>query len=292
MKRAKFDKMMNNVPEIRTLPAVAAQVIKIIRDENSTARDLEAIISLDPVLAARVIRMVNSAYWGLPVQVTDLQRAITLAGFTAVRNLAITASMKSLYRPEYRCSTFTAGGLWLHSVSAAVIAQMVSDRTWPELRDDAFLAGIVHDIGIIVEWSMLPDRFERAIRAHEGTSTPFAQAEKQWLGFTHSACGGTILRKWGLPKSLVLAIRNHHKAATGQKDFTAPSVSDTDRLAAVLHLTEYICAERANGFFDEQRDHDLTERLLTAVGLGWDAYRDIVDRADAELERAREVLSL
>ncbi len=292
MKRSKFESLIDQAPEIPTLPAVATQILNVVRDPGSGARDVRRIVELDPVLSARVMQWANSAYFGLPNEVTDLRQAIALLGFNSIRNLAFAACIKSLYGSEYRCGTFTAGGLWLHSVSVAVIARMLADRAWPELREETFLAGIIHDVGIIVEWNLLPERFAQVIRSSEGTGQPFLEAEKRALGFNHCSCGAAMLRRWRLPKHLIRVARYHHGHKKGPRHPDAVGVHLGDRLAALIHLAECVCGERGNGFFDEPRNDELTGTLLTVVGCDWGDYRQIVDATDAELDRARDILSL
>ena len=210
MKRSKFEKLIESAPEIPTLPAVAAQVMQVVRDANSAAKDLEAIIALDPVLSSSIMRLANSAYYGLPKEVTELRLAVVMLGFHAVRNLAVTASLKSLYKKQYRCGTFSAESLWMHGVSVAVIARMLVQETRPSLREEAFLAGILHDVGIILEWNLLPDRFDQVVRGFEGTGTSFAEAERRALGFDHTESGAAILRRWKMPRHFIQVVRHHH----------------------------------------------------------------------------------
>ncbi len=292
MKRSKFQNLIDNAPDIPTLPAVATKVIEVVRDADSTAEDLRQIICHDPVLSSRLMRMANSAYFGLPDELTDLQRAIVLLGFNSVRNLAFTACLQSLYKSEYRCGSFTASSLWMHSVSVAVISRMLAERIWPEFAEEAFLAGIVHDVGIIVEWNLLPERFEQVIRAFEGTGRPFGEAEKQALGFDHRDCGSAILRRWGLPKHLVRVARQHHGSRKEPASLNSESGALGDRLAALVHLAECICAERGNGFIDEPRDEERVMAVLGQIGCGHEEYRNIVDCTDEELDRARTILAL
>jgi len=292
MKRAKFEKLIDSTPDIPTLPAVATRVLEVVRHPESGAADLRDIVQHDPVLSSKVLRMANSAYFGLPDELTDLQRAIALLGFNSVRNLAFTACLQSLYRPEFRCGAFTASSLWMHSVSVAVIARLLAARLWPGHDDEAFLAGLVHDVGIIIEWNLLPDPFERVIRTYEGTGKIFTEVEKQTLGFHHCACGAAIIRRWKLPRHLVHVAKHHHgERRTGSMPDPANG-SPADRLTAAVHLAECICAERGNGFFDEPRDDDKTAALLTSAGCQYGDYREIVDATDAELQRARTILSL
>ncbi|MCP4248308.1 MAG: HDOD domain-containing protein, partial [bacterium] len=101
MKRSKIETLIDEAPEIPTLPVVATRVLGVVRDRSSTAGELRHLIELDPVLSAKTMRLANSAYFGLPDEVTDLHRAIVLLGFNAVRNLAFAACLKSLYTHEY-----------------------------------------------------------------------------------------------------------------------------------------------------------------------------------------------
>ena len=292
MKRTKLEALIADAGDLPTLPAVASRVVSLVLDSQSSASDLEHIVTLDPVLSGSVLRMANSAYFGLPEKVSELHKAIVMLGFSAVRNLTLTACLKSMYRPEFRFGTFTAEGLWLHSISVAVIGQMLARRTWSSLADDVFLAGILHDVGIIVEWNLLPQRFEQVVRGYEGTGLPFIEAEKRSLGFDHQACGAATLRHWKLHKDLVRLARHHHDPHSLPQDLQDDAVKPAERILALIQLAECVCAERGDGFFDQPRNEEITGELLAKVGCQWCDYRAVVDELDAELQQARAILAL
>lgn len=292
MKRTKLEALIADAGDLPTLPSVASKVVSLVLDSQSSASDLEEIVALDAVLSGSVLRMANSAYFGLPEKVNDLHKAIVMLGFSAVRNLTLTACLKSMYKPEFRFGTFTAEGLWLHSVSVAVIGQMLARRTWSSLADDVFLAGILHDVGIIVEWNLLPQRFEQVVRGYEGTGVSFIDAETRGLGFDHRACGAATLRQWKLHKDLVHLARHHHDPSSLPQDLQDDAVKPAERILALIQLAECMCAERGDGFFDQPRNEEITGALLTKVGCQWSDYRAVVDELDGELQRARAVLAL
>jgi putative nucleotidyltransferase with HDIG domain len=286
MKRAKFDKLMSKAGELPTLPVVAQKVLEVIRDEGSNARVLTEYIELDPIISAKLLRLANSAYYRSPNadEVADVHRAIVVLGFMNIRNIVLTTCLRSLYSPEFRSNHFTARDLWIHSVMVAVTARTLAKYVFPTLADEAFMAGLVHDIGMIVEWTLFPDRFPQVLARFQGTGLDFQTAEQQTLGFDHCESGAAILRKWRLPKNIRDAAARHHNL---KRRANCDNV-----LPELIHVAERICCSRGDGFFDFLKDdHDIKD-VLDHIGLAEEAYATIVEDTDGELEKARDLLNL
>ena len=136
---------------IATLPEVTLGIIELVENPRSSAQALNALIGRDPALSARVLRVVNSAFYGLPQQLGSINRAISLLGLNAVKNIAIAASLAKLFRGGALCDRFDAKDLWTHSLAVATAARLLAKETKKVQGDESFLAGLMHDIGIVVE---------------------------------------------------------------------------------------------------------------------------------------------
>lgn len=203
---------LRRVTEISTLPHIALRVMEVARDPNSCVTNLKTVVEADPAMSARVLRLVNSAACGVRVTVTNLQQAISFLGFNQVRNLAMTASVSEVFREGEKIAKYDRGQLWRHLVAVGVCARMVALRCRLPNFDDAFLAGLLHDIGIILEDQVVHDGFSAAILAlHDGAF--LCEAEMTSLGFNHMQFGERVAEMWKFPVATRAAIRYHHASA-------------------------------------------------------------------------------
>src|SRR6187397_2189159 len=141
---------VKKVSSIATLPEVTAKIISTVEDPKSTASQLHKIVSHDPALVTRIMKVVNSAFYGLPGQIGSIERAIVLLGLNAVKNIAVAASLGELFRGTKLCEGFTAKDLWTHCISVAATSRHLAREMKLPFADEAFLAGMIHDVGILV----------------------------------------------------------------------------------------------------------------------------------------------
>src|SRR4051812_21747730 len=153
---------IKKVTTIATLPEITAQIIKTVEDPRSSAAQLHKIIAHDPALVTRILKVVNSSFYGLPGQIGSIERAIVLLGLNAVKNIAVAASLGQLFRGVTLCEGFNAKDLWTHCVGVAVVARHLAREMKAPIADEAFLAGMIHDIGILVELQVWPDKLRQA----------------------------------------------------------------------------------------------------------------------------------
>ncbi len=211
-----IEAVVRGVTEISTLPHIALKVIGVAKDPDSGAADLKAVVEGDPALGARVLRMVNSAAYGVRATVTNLQQAISYLGFNQVRNLALTASVSSLFKRNEVCGAYQRSMLWRHLVSVGIGARLVARRCKLPSFEDAFLAGLLHDIGIVLEDQHMHEQFRRVIReTAEGIT--LSEVEKRLFGFDHCMLGAAVADAWQFPSHVRAAIRFHH-ASYGYRD--------------------------------------------------------------------------
>src|SRR6185295_11066693 len=142
---------IREISHIATLPEITVKVVELVEDPKSTAQDLHKVIANDPALCARILKVVNSSFYGLPGQIGSINRAIVMLGLNAVKNIAIAASLAKLFRGGELAPNFSAKLLWTHSVVTAATCKMLADRIGLACADEAFLSGLIHDIGIMVE---------------------------------------------------------------------------------------------------------------------------------------------
>lgn len=204
-----IDKVMRRIREVSTLPHIVQKVLEVSNDPRSSATDLCNIVETDPALTARLLKSVNSAAYGLRQKMTNTQRAISYLGFKQVRNLAISVSVAHVFKDNRTIGTYNRQALWRHMVYVAVCARLIAKRTNIADFDDVFLAGLLHDIGIILEDQYCHEPFldMMANLPHDQTLT---QTEQQWLSFDHTVIGARVAEGWKFPQQVLDAIRFHH----------------------------------------------------------------------------------
>jgi putative nucleotidyltransferase with HDIG domain len=164
--------------------------------------------------------MVNSAAYGVRATVTNLQQAISYLGFNQMRNLALTASVSPLFKKDERCGTYRRSMLWRHLVSVGIAARLVARRCRLPNFEDAFLAGLLHDIGIVFEDQHTHEQFRRLIGdLREGTT--LLEVERTHLGFDHCMLGAAVADAWHFPAPVRAAIRFHHASHGYREDDSA-----------------------------------------------------------------------
>lgn len=235
------------------VPPIAGAVMELLRsldDENLDAVHLARKIGHDPVLTARVLKIVNSPFYGVAGKVASLQEAVMVLGFSNVRRLALAVSLNGSF-PARGHGAADPRRTWRHSFCVALCAQALAPlcRVDPE---SAFTAGLLHDIGRIALLSVDPERFA-AVLAERAHYADLSAAETALLGFTHAEFGARLLERWRLPGILVRAVEFHHQP-------------DTDPTAALTDLT-YIADQLSHALADNALEATVTSAAPNNAGI-------------------------
>jgi len=202
------------ISHIATLPEVTIKIIQLVENPDSTAQDLNKVISNDPALGARILKVVNSAFYGLPGQIGSINRAIVLLGLNAVKNIAIAASLAKLFRGGKISPTFDARDLWTNAIASATGTRLLAEKVGLGLPDEAFLAGLIHDIGILVEIQARRPKFIEILdKLDADPNLTLRDAEMQVLGATHEQFGAALCKTWKFPASFAYVTGFHHHPA-------------------------------------------------------------------------------
>ena len=202
---------IRKIDQVSTLPHIAMKVMEVANDPNSGAMDLKEVMEYDPALSTRVLRYVNSSKYGIRNSITSLAQAIAYLGVKQIRNMAITTSVSELFRDERQIGPYSRKQLWHHLVSVGVCARLLAMRRGVSNFEDCFLAGLLHDIGIVLEDQHLHQPFTDVIHSMEEKKT-LCQWEREKLSFTHTELAYQVVRRWKFPESIAAAIRYHHQS--------------------------------------------------------------------------------
>jgi len=275
--------MLSKIGEIATLPEVTAKIIAAVDDPKSTAHDLHNIIKNDPALATKILKVVNSAFYGLPGQVSDLDRAIVLLGLSAVKNIAISASISRLFTAEKISDQFSARDIWRHSVGVAVATRqfctIIGKKAFAE---EAFLAGLIHDLGILIERQANPEQLADIIGNASKREKAFHVIETETLGVDHQILGAALAAKWKFPRGLQTVMGYHHRIDV---------LSAENRLLpVVVHIADTLCCHDSVGFYLTAADQKVEEALLQSVGLSEADFSAVRENLMEHVEQAEVIL--
>ena len=257
--------IISGIAHMSTLPEVTLRIVDVIDDPNSSARDLHQIVASDPALSSRILKVVNSSFYGMPRQIGSMNRAISLLGLNAVKNIAVAASLGKIFKSASATPNFDARALWDHSLKTAVACCMVARESGSRCADEAFLAGLLHDIGLMVEMQYDHARFSSILSELEVNSegVPSANlilAEESTFGVNHQDLGAVLCEQWKFPRSLVSATANHH-------DPTKLS-GDEAMMPWFVHVADRLSAGCTGGFRLDLPDLDISSQAFDAIGLG------------------------
>lgn len=244
---------------LATLPEVTAKIIQTVEDPRSSAAELHKIVSHDPALVTRILKVVNSAFYGLPGQIASVERAIVLLGLNAVKNIAVAASLGQMFRGVKLCEGYTARDLWTHCIGVAVVARELARQAKLSLTEEAFLAGMIHDIGILVSLQTWPEQLRTVCEQAKNSTEAFTQIEQQVIGVDHEALGSALAERWQFPKSCQLVAGSHHRPSTGGEG--------SRTLVGLVYIADTLCSQANVGFPLTARHQVLPPDIAQTYGL-------------------------
>ncbi|MFO0972314.1 MAG: HDOD domain-containing protein [Phycisphaerae bacterium] len=248
-----------SIGEIATLPEITVRIIQIVEDQKSTARELHGVIKNDPALSSKILKVVNSAFYGLPGQVSNVDRAIVLLGLSAVKNIAIAASMTRLFQGGANVEGFTGMDLWRHSTAVGSAARLIAKNQGAQAMEELYLAGLIADLGLLILRQALPKKLAEIIARHRAAPKPFSQIEEEIVGADHQAFGQALAGKWRFPKGLCTVIGYHHKPHLLQPEFK--------HMVEIVHVADILACKADIGFSRPAAHEELSEAKLQTVGL-------------------------
>lgn len=203
---SELEDILGNIADLPTLPTVVMQINSMASDPQTNAADIGKVISNDASLSSKILKLVNSAYYGFPRKINSVTKAIVLLGFNKVKNIAISASVVDAFKSTGKLDGFDFYDFWEHSLATAIAAECVARECMPEVIDDAFVGGLLHDLGKVVMVNHTPETVAVFQKARENKCT-FAEASKEVLDFDQAKVGSLLAEHWNFPETLVRTIR-------------------------------------------------------------------------------------
>lgn len=216
-------KLAAAVDGMPAFPKSVQKILELTRDVNCSPKDLVQVIDKDPVVTVKVLRVVNSAYYSLPKQITSINHAVVYLGFNTIKNLALSIAAIGIL-PAHNAAGFDGQQYLIHSLATAGIAKQLALRVDDADPMDCFIAGLLHDFGKVVFAQFMPQEFRKALEASQWNETSLHLALREIIGVDHAVVGAMLVEKWRFPADLVETIRCQY----------GPDVKDTPMIACVF----------------------------------------------------------
>lgn len=272
------DQILKKIKELPPLPLVVQKLLKVMEDDNSSADDISQVLNSDQAMASKVLKLVNSSFYGLSGKVTTVPRAIVILGVAALRNLSLGLGVAKVMAKAGDGELMQK--FWDHSIAAAASCEVLARHTKLVVPEEAFVAGLLHDIGHLVLLAAVPDEFRQVM--DQGPSN-LLENERQTIGMAHTRAGQKLLKHWHLPSVLSDAVRFHHtpKVFTGQDD----------PLITVVALGDIFAGIQGEIYERSVNEEDFA-KLVKASGLQIDSIGEILAQIDSRVEETRLFLKI
>jgi HD-like signal output (HDOD) protein len=272
--------LIEKFKKIRTLPHIVARLVQLVNDEDSTLRDFEEVIRLDPALVARLLTLVNSSYFGLRRKVDSISRAVALLGMKNLHNIAVTDALKGMLRSNSGTTEFAPQRLWVHSAASSICCKMIAERIFTINGDDAYLCGILHDIGLIVEMETEEEKFLKLIDQLVVEGPSIIELEQDLFHTDHCQIGSILAKEWCIPDPIADAIRDHHHD-NGAIIPHSPT--------GILQMSEYIITQLGYYALKEGIPVTLLPSLAAHIQSNVEEYKVLAEDLPEELEKTKEM---
>lgn len=280
--RTQVAEVLKKVTTLATLPQVTSRIITTVEDPKSTAQQLHKIVAHDPALVTRILKVVNSAFYGLPGQVGSVERAIVILGLNGIKNIAVAASLGQLFRGANLCDGISPRDLWTHCIGVAVAARELARNMKLNVADEAFLAGLIHDIGLLVSLQLYPEKLGEVCRNAQSSESDFIQIERQIIGLDHQQLGMGLAEQWKFPRACQLVAGYHHCPQT---------LADQARyLVAIVHVADTVCCQAKLGMHLTAAHQNLGDGRLSELRIDAGAVAQTAQRLPELVAEASALL--
>jgi HD-like signal output (HDOD) protein len=273
--------LVNRSIQLSSFPDIYYQIIKVMNDTKSSASHLAEVVGNDPGLSAILLKMINSAFYGLPAKVSSIVRAIALIGGNELSTLAMGISVIRYFK-DIPPEMVDMKKFWMHSVAVGVFARLLVHHKVGLSEEELFIGGLLHDIGRLVIFRAYPHSAAYAMQLAEKRRIPLFEAERKVLGYDHAAVAGLLLEKWNFPKTLQQMIKYHH----------LPLVSQRPLEAAIVSLSNILATAMRFGYSGNRFIPSFDEKIWAAIDLSTSVLMPSVKQADRQVNEVLRIFNL
>jgi HD-like signal output (HDOD) protein len=269
--------LVERTPELASPPTVYNKLSSMLNDENSSAEHISAVINTDPALAARLLKIVNSAFYGFPSQISTISRAITIIGTSELTNLVLATSVINTFK-DIPDSLINVDEFWHQSLSCAIASTYIAKQCGQRATERFFILGLLQNIGSLVLYQTLPELSKQALMAARFDNELMHHAEKRIIGFDHTEVGRALSQAWHLPLSIEEVIRFHHSPSEAK-------IFPTE--TAIVHLADIIAGIARQG---DDAAVPIESEAWDLLQLSTDVLPEILHQMNEQLENITSVM--
>ena len=266
--------------DLPAMPEVASKVLELSADPNTSALQLQQVISDDQAMTGRILKIANSAMYSCSRKIKTLTEAIVMLGFNSIRSLVVTSAARNLYNTNRTKTGLKERLLWEHSIGTAFAARILASQRTPNLAEEAFLAGLMHDIGKLVLNIRVPEKFDEIVQIVYNENLAFHLTEQEILGFDHAQVGAMLVNKWKLSDGLEFIILNHHNEN---------ALTVENPLSLYLDLANQLCKKMGIGFIDDPELDIMNSRANQILQITPSVFEDTAEILQDTLESEMEI---
>jgi putative nucleotidyltransferase with HDIG domain len=271
------------VKDIPTLPVIYQQLFQLMQDPDVSVPHVSDVIAQDQALSSKILHLVNSAYYGYSKQITTINRAVVILGFRAVRSAALAISVFDYFKDEGDSSGVNMQDFWVHSIAVATTCKVLAERAKLPEQDEAFVVGLLHDVGKLIEKRYFANDFEDLCRAAQEQHLSWYGCEQVLFQINHATIGKAVFRAWDFPATVVDAIHYHHDP---EKAGAIPA------LAALTHVADWVAYEMRLGAPGAYPPPEPSPAALKVLGVTAAETAELHEDIRADLESSLEILKL
>lgn len=256
-------RVLKRIKDIPSLPQFVIEALKKLDDPTTSASDVAASLAKDEGLVMRVLKLANSAFYGLPRKVSSVTEAVALLGFKAIRGILLAASVYPFVRGSFAGYALDRGELWRHSLGVAYISRYLAQEMGNGDPEESYIGGMLHDVGKIVLNEYVRFGYSLIVKLTEEEHVPFMEAERTILGFDHAEVGGLVIAQWNLPEAYACAARFHH-----EPEALPHSEAEHRSIVDRVHLANAICLMLGFGLGVDGLQYPVSPGVLERMGIG------------------------
>lgn len=263
---------VQNILNLPSFPAVTLEIIQVIDDPDLNIYDLSKIINKDQSLASKILKVANSPFYSYPRIISTIDFALTVLGLETVKEILISASIVG-HLNKYHQHEFDLEKFWSHSIVSSLVARELAKATNYKIIGEAFLTGLIHDIGIFIMAQFFPNDYIQVLEKLKNETCDLLTYEREQFNATHEEIGGWLFERWNFPPQLIEAVTYHHSP---QPQMVNP------HLNSIIYYTEYIIRERGLMAFDYETKinysldflHNLSFEDISGLDMFYEKHKE------------------
>ena len=280
---SKLRATIESITDLPTLPVVVAEISNQIGNPTTNAADIGKLIEQDQALTSKVLRLVNSAYYGFPKQIKSIQHAVVILGFNKVKTLIITASVFNAFKGG-KAEGLNLYRFWQHSLGTALASKVAAEMIGiSHYSEEAFLGGLLHDLGKVILDQFQPAIYGPIVKYANDKGILVVDAEMEVMGLTHANVGGWIMEKWRLPSTIVRMVADHHHPN---------STTERRELISAIHLGDILARSLGIGNGGDNRMPTIDPLVVSNYSVNATFLNTAVSRLIAEAGKASDFFSI